>query len=203
MTGGPHHDEDTGAGTDPFLRELAADGVSPGEAMEALAEGVEAAPLPDGLRARMLAATETTARFASAAQQVARLVDLSLAAALDLLVGVDRAESWTDGPFPGIGLYNFEGGPEVRGAITGFVRMMPGAVFPHHRHVGVEQVLVLSGRFRDSRGQVAEAGDLAVNDPGTEHSFEVLPGPELFYLVVASGGVQIGDEHFSPEDPRL
>ncbi|MBW2464542.1 MAG: cupin domain-containing protein, partial [Deltaproteobacteria bacterium] len=158
MSGGTKNGDgptDGPGGGDAFLRELGEGGLSESDAMEALIGSLEAATTTDGLRARILASTETTARFAFALEEVASLVHVSVQGARDLLLGIDVSDSWVDAPFPGVGLYNFEGGPEVRGAVTGFVRMMAGSVFPHHHHEGQESILVLSGRFRDSHGKVA------------------------------------------------
>ncbi len=36
---------------------------------------------------------------------------------------------------------------------TVLIRMQPGCGYPPHRHVGVEEVLVLRGGYRDDRGE--------------------------------------------------
>jgi len=134
---------------DPFLRELAEAGVEESDAMDALVDGLEPAPLPSALRARILASVKAESRFLSFADQVAALVDVAVDRAKELLLGIDAEESWGDSIVPAMRLYNFDGGPSVANAITGFVRMPPGSAFPHHVHVGQETVLVLQGQFRE------------------------------------------------------
>lgn len=188
---------------DPFLRELVEGGVSEAEAMDLLADSLEPAPLPAALRARILATTRTESRFASFAEQVAELADVALDTARELLLGIDREESWGPAAVPAMRLYNFEGGPAVADAITGFVRMPVGSAFPQHTHIGEETVLVLQGRLKESNGDVVGPGDVKKSAAGTEHSFEVMEGPELIYLVIAQSGITIGDEKFGPDDPRM
>ncbi len=188
---------------DPFLREVAESGVSAEDAMDALASSLEPAPVPDALRARILASTRTEGRFASFAAQVAEIVDVAVDTAKELLLGIDEDESWGPAAVPAMKLYNFEGGPAVANAIAGFVRMPVGSVFPHHSHIGEETLLVLQGSFRESNGDVVGPGEVKVSGTDVEHSFEVLEGPELIYLVVVHDGIRIGDETFGPDDPRM
>jgi len=188
---------------DPFLRELAEAGVEESDAMDALVDGLEPAPLPSALRARILASVKAESRFLSFADQVAALVDVAVDRAKELLLGIDAEESWGDSIVPAMRLYNFDGGPSVANAITGFVRMPPGSAFPHHVHVGQETVLVLQGQFREDNGDVVGPSEKKVSDAGSAHSFEVLDGPELIYLVVVQEGVELGGETIGPEDPRL
>jgi hypothetical protein len=188
---------------DPFLRELSEAGVSEAEAMDALVDALEPAPLPAALRARILASTRTESRFASFADQVAKLVDVAVDTAKELLLGIDREESWGPAAVPAMQLYNFDGGPAVTNAITGFVRMPVGSAFPHHAHIGQETVLVLQGRLKESNGDIVGPGDVKVGAAGTEHAFEVMEGPELIYLVVVQKGITIGEETFGPDDPRM
>jgi anti-sigma factor ChrR (cupin superfamily) len=50
-------------------------------------------------------------------------------------------------------------------ADAGFVRVAAGTVFPLHRHVGDETVLVLQGSYSDSDGAVVRAGEQARMPP--------------------------------------
>ncbi len=188
---------------DPFLRELAEAGVSEAEAMEVLLDSLEPAPLPATLRARILEATRTESRFASFTAQVAKLVDVTVDTAKELLLGIDREESWGPAAVPAMLLYNFDGGPAVANAIAGFVRMPAGSSFPLHSHLGEETVLVLQGRYRENDGRIVGPGETRVSTTETHHSFEVLEGAELIYLVVAQNGIEIGDRTFGPDDPTM
>jgi anti-sigma factor ChrR (cupin superfamily) len=49
------------------------------------------------------------------------------------------------------------------------LRYAPGAGVPRHRHVGLETILVLEGAQSDEAGRYG-AGQLVVNQPGSEHS---------------------------------
>lgn len=76
---------------------------------------------------------------------------------------------WNDAPFE-----PFREGIEICHLIKGepamaYLRYQPGATVPRHRHPGLETVYVLEGSQRDERG-LYEAGDIAFNTEGSEHS---------------------------------
>jgi putative transcriptional regulator len=157
----------------------------------------------DALRARLMASA-AQGRLDRYRLQVARLLDIDEERASELLDGIDDPSSFEAGPLPGIDLFHVEGGETVDGAITGFIRIAPGGVFPHHEHLGHEYVLVVQGAFRDEEsGEVYRPGDLSTMTPGTAHELRVLPGPTLIYLAVVFEGVGIGGEAFRPGDPRI
>ena len=63
-------------------------------------------------------------------------------------------------------------GVEVRrllGRKTLLVRMQPGAVFPEHEHLQMEQCYVLEGSVTDSDGLTANAGDFICMPAGITH----------------------------------
>lgn len=60
-----------------------------------------------------------------------------------------------------------ERGTAVEGAVL--IRMDPGHGYPPHRHLGVEEVLVLCGGYRDEQG-VYEAGTYIRYEPGSQHT---------------------------------
>ena len=78
---------------------------------------------------------------------------------------------WEFEAVPGIETLWVEGGPAVANCIRGFVRMAPGAEFPHHRHVGDETALVLEGAVIDSTGNVYLPGDVVHMPAGSEHGY--------------------------------
>ncbi len=49
------------------------------------------------------------------------------------------------------------------------LRYAPGAAVPHHRHTGLETILVLDGAQTDEQGHYP-AGTLVLNQPGSSHS---------------------------------
>jgi|SRR6187551_814471 len=91
---------------------------------------------------------------------------------------------------------------QVEGADGGdavvLIRMDPGRGYPPHRHVGIEDVLVLQGGYRDDRGEHL-AGSYLRYPPGSIHApvatgdADRAPGadnPSCILFAIARGGVQ-------------
>lgn len=57
------------------------------------------------------------------------------------------------------------------------IRMEPGHGYPPHRHVGAEEVLVLSGGYRDARGE-HRRGDYVRYPAGSVHAPVALGDPD-------------------------
>lgn len=187
---------------DPFLSDVSEEDVE-GVVSAIDRELAEVAPAPS-LRDALLSIARTEGRFDRFARVVAELLDVSEARATELLDGIAREDVWVGSPIPDVRLYHLEGGPKVAGAITGFVRMPQGAVFPEHKHLGDEAVLVVQGSFEDGvSGRVYRAGDVVRMGAGSSHDFRARPGPALVYLVVLAEGLQIGDAVFGPDDPAM
>jgi len=183
---------------DAFLADVGED-VDP--VLEAFSGPVEAPP-PD-LRARLLSAATIEGRFDRFAARVARLLDVDEAEAKSALDGIGDSDNWHGGLVPDVTLYDVDGGPKVRNAITGFVRIPGGVTFPEHEHLGTEHTLIVQGSCVDHRGDVWRVGDLLVEEPGEPHVIEARPGPDLVFLVVIQNGVRIGDVELGPDDPRV
>jgi putative transcriptional regulator len=159
---------------------------------------------PDPALWRRLEHSIREGRLAPFTARVARILDVSLELAGQLLDAIDDAARWVPGPAVGVTLLHIEGGPRVAGAVAGFVRVEPGASFPQHTHVGEETVLVLQGRYASDSGQQARRGELQMK-AGSTHSVAALEGPPLVYLsVVDDEGVVLADgEVIRAGDPRL
>lgn len=192
---------------DAFLADAAVEGD-----LRALLEAVEAdlaaaepgAGGADALRERVLEGAAVEGRFDRFLAPVAELMDVDEGAARLLLDGIGRPDAFEPSPLPEVSLYHIEGGPKVEGAVTGFVRMPGGAIFPEHEHLGDEAVLVVQGSFEDGvSGQVHRPGELVRLPAGTRHDFRARPGPDLVYLVVVQEGVKIGDLVFGPDAPEM
>jgi anti-sigma factor ChrR (cupin superfamily) len=69
-----------------------------------------------------------------------------------------------------------------RSTVTTLVRMEPGARIPAHRHLGVEQCLVLEGDLRAGGVEMA-AGDFNCSLPGSVHEDLTTDGGALFLIV--------------------
>jgi predicted ChrR family anti-sigma factor len=172
----------------------AADLAATTEAYAALALAIpkEAAPAADlvRLRERVLASARGGGRLAQFAERVAALLDVAVDAARSLLDKIDDPSSWGEGPL-GTGLIHLTPGPAAAAANAGFIRIAAGVDFPHHRHLGEERIMVLQGSYQDSDGTILRRGDVSIKPAGSEHSFRVLPGVDLVYLVVLFEGVVI------------
>ncbi len=80
---------------------------------------------------------------------------------------------------------------EQTGDGTVFIRMQPGCGYPAHRHLGVEEVLILQGGYCDQKGQ-HRAGAYIVNDAGSTHHPVALEGTEdCIMFAVAHGGIEM------------
>jgi anti-sigma factor ChrR (cupin superfamily) len=81
---------------------------------------------------------------------------------------------------------------EATGDATVLIRMEPGRTYPAHRHVGVEEVFVLQGGYRDALG-AHRAGDYVLNEAGSAHAPTALEetGEDCVMLAVAHGGIEI------------
>lgn len=143
-------------------------------------------------------------RFEDLAGAVARLIDRPFDDASNLVSQIDHPESWETSPFPGVELFHIDGGPSLKNAIVGFVRIAPGGGFPEHRHAGREYVYVLQGGFRDTMGREVRRGELCISDPDSIHEVEVIDGlPPLIYLVVLHEGLDVGGIFIGPDDARM
>ncbi len=90
-------------------------------------------------------------------------------------------------------------GSDPRGDATVLIRMEPGRGYPAHRHLGVEQVLILQGGYRDARGEHT-AGSYLRYEANSVHAPIALgeaaetvgPGnPACVLLAFAQGGIEL------------
>jgi len=169
--------------------------------MELLLASVEPMAPSTALRDALLASVTSTAWYEPFVRRTASLLELGHDAARAVLAAIDDASRWMMGPGDGIELFHIEAGPGLEGAITGFVRLAPGAVFPLHRHVGYEDVLVLQGSFVHD-GSFIKSGMEAPMGPTTSH--DVVAGPDgCVYLAVTLEGLAFdGEDPIGPDDPR-
>jgi anti-sigma factor ChrR (cupin superfamily) len=81
---------------------------------------------------------------------------------------------------------------------TVLIRMAPGRGYPPHRHLGVEEILILRGGYRDALGE-HRAGDYLRYPQGSEHapialgdptSPESDANPSCLLFATARGGVE-------------
>ncbi|MDQ3133316.1 MAG: cupin domain-containing protein [Acidobacteriota bacterium] len=80
---------------------------------------------------------------------------------------------------------------ETTGDATVLIRMDPGCAYPAHRHIGIEEVFILQGGYRDAIG-THRAGDYVVNQPGSTHYPVALDGATAcVMLAVARRGIKL------------
>jgi putative transcriptional regulator len=144
-------------------------------------------PSPD-VKARLLASIGG-GRFERFADRMAKLFDVTVDRARELLGLVERDASW-ENPMPGIALIHFDGGPACAAADCGFVRIQPGCTFPWHTHRGEEINVILSGTLRDSTGKVLQAGDELVQQASTQHDLTA-GTDEVIYVARAMNGIEV------------
>jgi putative transcriptional regulator len=148
------------------------------------------------LRARVLSSLEVGGRYGVFADCVARLFDLPIEAARQHLQRLEECDTWRPGAVAGIEMRPVRPGPRCAGAITTFLRLAPGVVFPRHSHVAEEISLVLDGGLRDSTGQKISRGGELYKPPGSEHDLAALSGPPCIAATIAFGGIEfLPDPH--------
>lgn len=149
------------------------------------------APPPD-IKQRLLASAGA-GRHESFSTRLARLYDVTLDRARELLGLIERPASWIQQVVPGIKFVDFEGGPAAAAADCGFVRLAPKAMFPPHTHVGEEYVIVLSGQIRDLvNNRIIGPGEDYIQGAGTSHYLECVSDEDCVYATRAIDGIEIG-----------
>lgn len=84
-----------------------------------------------------------------------------------------------------------EGGGEGAAAgATVLIRMAPGCGYPPHRHLDVEEVLVLAGGYRDGDGDHL-AGDYLRYPAGSEHAPVAIGDTPCLLYASARGGIEV------------
>lgn len=184
----------------PLLGELADDGVATADLALPLTDKRVAPPVD--LRNRLMASIDGTHRFGAFEDRFAELSDLPGSVASLLLGRVDDSIHWSKLDAPGVELFHFDGGPKLRDAITGFVRMKVGAIFPTHEHMGEESVLILQGALRDDDGEVYGPGDEIQMSAHSSHSFSAVGDIPLLFVAIVMKGLTINGQFIPPGDPR-
>jgi hypothetical protein len=145
---------------------------------------------PGDLKARLIASAGG-GRFERFADRVAKLLDVTIERARELLGLVERPSSW-EHPVPGVSLIHFEGGPAYAAADCGFVRIARGCKFPWHTHRGEEVSVILSGAMRDLDGRVLRADDELVHAQGSQHELAAEGDADVIYVARAMNGIEVG-----------
>ena len=145
---------------------------------------------PADLKARLIASVGG-GRFEQFSDRMAKLLDVTIDRARELLGLIERPASW-ENPVPGVSLIHFDGGPAYAAADCGFVRIAPGCKFPWHTHRGEEVSVILSGAMRDHDGRVLRAGDELVHQQDTQHELICEGDEPVIYVARAMNGIEVG-----------
>lgn len=154
---------------------------------------------PSAAVKQRLLASIGAGRFEAFSGRMAALFDVTVDRARELLGLIERPASWIPQIIPGISLVHFEGGPALATADCGFVRIVPGGIFPPHTHLGEEIVTILHGQLHDvPNDRLIQPGDDYVQAEGTTHHL-VCVGPEdCVYASRAINGIEIGGQRARP-----
>ena len=140
----------------------------------------------------------SSARFEAFSARMAKLFDVTLDRARELLGLIERPASWAV-QLPGIALVHFDGGPSTAGADCGFIRLSRGAMFPPHGHLGEESVTILTGRVHDVTNNVLYGpGDEYVQAEGTQHYLVCIGDEDCIYASRAMEGISVGGQRARP-----
>ena len=157
--------------------------------LEGYLDLVAVTPSPD-VKTRLIASAGG-GRFEKFSDRMAKLLDVTIDRARELLGLIERPASW-ENPVPGVFLIHFDGGPAYTAADCGFVRLAPGCKFPWHTHRGEEVSVILSGAMRDVDGRVLRAGDELVHQQGTQHDLTAEGDEPVIYVARAMNGIEVG-----------
>jgi len=129
-----------------------------------------------------------------------------------LALEVDGAGvAWRSTSYPGVEWLPLHVGAEGAGApgapgareTAVLIRMAPGRGYPAHRHVGVEDVLILQGGYRDQLGE-HRSGTYLRYEAGSSHAPVALgradrpvgaENPACILFAVARGGIELVERH--------
>ncbi|HMG56293.1 MAG TPA: cupin domain-containing protein, partial [Kofleriaceae bacterium] len=132
--------------------------------------------------------------------RMARMFEVTVERARELLGLIERPASWIPQVVPGISFVHFEGGPSTAAADCGFVRLAPGATFPPHTHLGEEMTTILSGRVRDMvNDRVIGPGEDYIRPEGSTHYLVCIGDEDCIYASRAMNGITLGP----PGGPRI
>jgi quercetin dioxygenase-like cupin family protein len=168
------------------------------DALQRAAEQLVSPVAPSSAVKVRLMASIGAGRFERFGHRMASLFDVSIDKAREFLGLIERPGSWNVGA-PGVGLVHFDGGPAFAAADCGFVRLAPGATFPHHKHLGEEASMVLSGTLRDAAsGRLLGPGDELIQAEGTEHHLVCEGSEDCIFAARAMNGIEVAGAPATP-----
>jgi len=165
---------------------------------DAIGTAVQPVAPPREVKQRLLASVGG-GRFEAFSDRMARMFEVTLDRARELLGLIERPASWVPQVVPEISFVDFVGGPATANADCGFVRLAPGAVFPPHRHLGEEVTMILSGRVHDPvNDRTIGPGEDYIRPAGTTHYLMCIGDEDCIYASRANDGIEIGGARVHP-----
>lgn len=144
-------------------------------------------------RSRLLAALPSVDRLAHLAPAAAQILGADQLRIRPLLERAARSDGYVPTRFAGVSTLRARLGPG-NGVVAEFVRVIGGASFPSHGHLGRETILILQGScLVEETGAILRSGDSLVSTEADVHAIVARPGPDLVYLVVNDGGIRLGE----------
>lgn len=152
--------------------------------LEVVKARLDAPPVSAGAGwSRVAAWLEGGQRFAHLVPALARLFELTPAAAQALVDTLDDDDAWEDAPEDGVELLAVEAGPSLAGRDARIARLHPGA---SHRQAW-SNLLVLEGALMDARGVERWRGAEAERVEG-DPALTALRGPTCLVALLGPGG---------------
>lgn len=178
---------------------LAAELAAYQQTADALGSAIEpVAPSPE-VKLRLFASIGA-GRFEPFSARMAKLFDVTVDRARELLGLIERPASWVPQIIPGISLVHFDGGPTATAADCGFIRLTPGTVFPPHTHLGEEVTTILAGRVHDViNDRMIGPGEDYVQAEGTTHYLVCVGDEDCIYASRAMNGIAVGGTRARPQ----
>lgn len=103
-----------------------------------------------------------------------------------------QTAEWKKTRYPGVSIH-FLRTDKMTGDATALIRMDAGCGYPQHRHVGDEEVYVLTGAYRDEGGTYRK-GEYHCHKGGSVHHPVALEGEPCVIFAVAHGGIELFEE---------
>ena len=171
--------------------ELAAELAAYQQTADALGSVIQPVPPSAEVKQRLLVSAGG-GRFAAFSARLAKLYDVTVERACELLGLIERSASWRP-QIPGVSLIDFDGGPAAAAADCGFFRLSPGAMFPPHKHLGEEVTIILTGQVRDVvNDRFIGPGEEYVQLEGSAHYLLCVGPEECIYAARAINGIDVG-----------
>ncbi len=111
-----------------------------------------------------------------------------------------QTADWKKTRYPGVSIH-FLRTDKMTGDATALIRMDGGCGYPQHRHVGDEEVLVLTGAYRDEAG-IYRKGDYHCHKGGSVHHPVALEGEPCVIFAIAHGGIRLFEEVRPPSEEK-